>query len=89
MSETRWSKADRAAAALQAHGDQVHGPFWDGYGDEGSAEFDAAVLELLVDLKHLLYRTGGAKTMLTDLAEEAVDIWDKQMETLPVGDDDV
>lgn len=88
MSETRWSKADRAAAALQAHGDEVHGPCWDGYGDEGSEEFEAAVNGLLVDLKHLLYRAGWAKYMLTEMAERATDVWAEEADALPVGGDE-
>jgi hypothetical protein len=88
MSDTQWGRADRAAAALQAHGDQVHGQFWDGYGDEGSAEFEQAVMDLLVDLKHLLYRAGLAKLMLTDMADKAVDVWAEECEALPTGGDE-
>lgn len=88
MSETQWSRADRAAAALQAHVDEVTDSPGNSYGDEGSAEFDAAVLSLLVDLKHLLVRVGGGRYVLTELAERAVDVWAVEADTLPAGPDD-
>ena len=87
MSETQWSKADRAAAALQAYVQEVDG-LGASYGDEGSEEFEAAINGLLVDLKHLLYRAGMGKLMLTDMAERAVDVWAEESDTLPVGGDD-
>lgn len=87
MSETRWSKADRAAAALQTYVQEVNGP-GASYGDEGSEEFEAAVNGLLVDLKHLLYRAGWAKYMLTEMAERATDVWAEEADALPVGGDE-
>jgi|GEM_PF-4501041 len=89
MTDTQWSRADRAAYALQAHFGESHTPPGSKtYGDEGSVEFDRAVVSLLVDLKHLLYRVGGARYMLTDLAEEAVDLWAEEADTLPLGGDE-
>lgn len=88
MSETRWSKADRAALALQAYGDLVHGPTWDGYGDEGSMDFEVLVTGLLVDLKHLLYRAGWEEFALTEIAERAVDVWAEEADALPEGGPD-
>lgn len=73
--ETRSDRAaNRAGAALQAHVDEVNGMPGVSYGDEGSDTFRAAVVDLLVDLKHLLYRA-DPMLMLGDLCEEAVDIW--------------
>jgi hypothetical protein len=66
--------ADRAGAALQAHVDEVNGMPGVSYGDEGSDTFVAAVVDLLVDLKELLYRA-DPMLMLGELAEEAVDRW--------------
>lgn len=88
MSETQWSRADRAAAALQAHVDEVTDKPGNSYGDEGSAEFDAAVLALLVDLKHLLYRAGGPSGTLSEYVDRAVNVWAVEADTLPAGPDD-
>lgn len=85
MTETGWSRADRAAAALQAHVDAVAGSPGESYGDEGSDTFDEAVMSLLVDLKHLLWRAGGPFYELTQMAEKAIDIWSE--EDLPEGGD--
>lgn len=71
---TCWDRADRAASALQTHVDEVNGFPGESYGDEGSDTFVAAVLDLLVDLKHLLYRTDH-RLMLGELVEEATDRW--------------
>ena len=87
MSETQWSKADRAAAALQTYVQEVDGP-GASYGDEDSEEFEAAVNGLLVDLKHLLYRAGWGKHLLTEMAERAVDAWAEESEALPLGGDE-
>lgn len=84
--ETGWSRADRAAAALQAHVDEVAGFPGADYGDEGSEEFDDAVMSLLVDLKHLLWRAAGPAYELTAMAEKAIDIWSE--EDLPEGGDE-
>ena len=59
-----------------------------GYGDEGSEDFDAAVLGLLVDLKHLLWRVGGPAYALEDLTQTAIDRWSAESETLPEGGDE-
>lgn len=87
MRETQWSKADRAAAALQEYVQEVDGP-GASYGDEGSEEFEAAVNGLLVDLKHLLNRAGWSRFMLTEMAERAVDVWAEEADALPVGGDE-
>lgn len=84
--ETQWSKADRAAAALQAYTEAVNGP-GSSYGDEGSEDWGGAVNGLLVDLKHLLHRV-DYRMMLTDMAEQAVDVWSDESDSLPVGDED-
>lgn len=86
MTDTRWSRADRAGAALQAHVDERKG-IGSTYGDEGSDEWRANVLALLVDLKYMLDRADYT-LMLTDLAEEAVDIWAEEADTLPKGGDE-
>lgn len=85
MSETQWSKADRAAAALQTHTDQVAGQPGTSYGDEGSMQFEGAVLLLLLDLKHLLWRADPAM-LLTDIVERAVDLWGEEVDHLEAGD---
>lgn len=84
--ETQWSKADRAAVALQAYYEELNGP-GASYGDEGSDDWEGAVNGLLVDLKHLLHRV-DYRTMLTDMAEQAVDVWAEEADLLPVGDED-
>jgi hypothetical protein len=86
MAETGWGRADRAAAALQAHVDEVAGFPGESYGDEGSDTFDEAVMSLLVDLKHLLWRAGGPAYELTEMAERAIDRW--SAEDLPEGGDE-
>lgn len=83
--ETGWSRADRAAAALQAHVDAVSGVPGTSYGDEGSDTFVKAVVSLLVDVKHMLYRA-DYRLMLEDMAAEATDIWAE--EDLPKGGDE-
>lgn len=72
--EERQKRANRAAAALQAHIDEVNGAPGVSYGDEGSDTFVGAVAELLLDVKFLLDRAGG-HLMLTDMTEDAVDRW--------------
>lgn len=52
-----WRKGNRAAIALQAYWAE-YGPT-DSYGDEGSAEFDDAMRNLLTDLRHVAYRSGS------------------------------
>lgn len=74
MTEKESRRADRAAAALQAHVDAVNGAPGESYGDEGSDTFVEAVVSLLVDVKHMLYRADH-RLMLEDLAEEATDRW--------------
>lgn len=86
MTETQWSRANRAATALDSWMMEAH-PESTGYGDEGSEDFDAAVLGLLVDLKHLLWRVDPTYE-LSQLAEKAVDIWSDESETLPEGGDE-
>ena len=86
MSETQWSRADRAGAALQAHVDERKG-IGHTYGDEGSDEWRANVLALLVDLKHMLYRADPT-LMLTDLTEQATDRWAEEADRLPEGGDE-
>lgn len=87
MSETQWSKADRAAAALQTHTDQVAGMPGTSYGDEGSMQFEGAVLLLLIDLKHLLWRC-DYRLALTELAEKAANLWAEEVDLLEVGEPD-
>lgn len=86
--ETGWSRADRAAAALQAHVDEVAGVPGESYGDEGSDTFDEAVLSLLVDLKHLLWRAGGPAYLLEDMVQTAIDKWAVEADELPEGGDE-
>lgn len=85
MADTCWSRADRAAAALQAHVDEAG---TDHYGDEGSEEFDEAIVSLLVDLKHLLWRVYGPDMGLEDLTAKAVDQWAVEADALPEGGDE-
>jgi hypothetical protein len=68
-------RADRAAYALKAHFGEVHTPPGSqAYGDEGSDTFREAVVDLLTDLKHLLYRA-DYRLLLEELAAEATDRW--------------
>jgi hypothetical protein len=83
VSETQWSRANRAAAALDTWMMEAH-PESAGYGDEGSDEFRSAVIGLLVDIKHLLFRCSPA-TLLTDLVEDAVDTWGEDVDKLEAG----
>jgi hypothetical protein len=80
---TQWSRADRAKAALLEYQYEATGDHF--AGDEGSEEFDMAVVGLLTDLKHLLWRAGGAHYALEDLVQEAIDRWSKEIEILPEG----
>lgn len=80
--ETRWTHADQAASALQTYALETRGA---GYGDEGSAEFEAVVVDFLTDLKHLLYRAGMGRYMLTEMTERAIDRWSDEAEVLPEG----
>lgn len=74
-------RASRAAYVLQKHFGETHPPPGSkSYGEEGSEAFREAVVDLLVDLKHLLVQTNAYDLMLTDLAEEAVDRWAEEME---------
>lgn len=86
MSDTQWSRADRAAAALQEWCEEAGNP--DGYGDEGSIEFDDAVRGFLTDLKHLLWRVGGTEYELADMAYQAVKRWGEECDNLPEGGPD-
>lgn len=85
MSDTQWSRADRAGAALQEWCNEAG---IDGYGDEGSHEFDEAVLGLLTDLKFLLWRAGGSLYELAELSDEAVKRWSDLCDNLPEGGPD-
>lgn len=64
--------ARRGALALQAHIDEKNG--FQGPSPGSSVALRLAVVDLLVDLKHLLYRA-DYRLMLEDLAAEAVDLW--------------
>lgn len=86
MADTQWKRADRAKAALLAYQYEKTGDHF--AGDEGSEEFDTAVIGLLTDLKHLLWRAGGKNYELSELAHEAVDRWAKEVEDLPEGGDE-
>jgi len=62
-----WRKGNRAAEALQEYST------WrgsEGYGDEGSAEFEDALLGLLTNLRHLAYRAGSDFEALNNEASE-------------------
>lgn len=83
---TQWSHADRAKAALLEYQYEVTGDHY--AGDEGSDEFDEAVIGLLTDLKHLLWRAGGAAYALEDLTQTAIDRWSAECEKLPEGGDE-
>lgn len=85
MGDTQWSRADRAGAALQEWCNEAG---IDGYGDEGSPEFDEAVLGLLTDLKFLLWRAGGSAYELDDLSYQAVKCWGDLCDNLPEGEPD-
>jgi hypothetical protein len=72
---TEEDRANRAAHALQKHYGEAHPPPGSQtYGEEGSDTFREAVVDLLHDLKNLLYRA-DYRLMLEDLAEEATDRW--------------
>jgi hypothetical protein len=64
--------AQRAALALQAHIDEKNG--FPGPSPGSPVALRLAALDLLVDLKHLLYQADYRLT-LEDLAAEAVDLW--------------
>lgn len=72
--QKREEAANRAAAALQSHYDDVNNGMGLSYGDECSDTFKEAVIGLLTDLKHLLYRA-DPDMELTKFAETAVDRW--------------
>ena len=86
LTGSQWSRADRAKAALLEYQYEVTGDHY--AGDEGSDEFDEAVIGLLTDLKHLLWRAGGAAYALEDLVQTAVDRWSDEVEKLPEGGDE-
>jgi hypothetical protein len=80
--EENWKRADRAATALGVYYDATQGSdplMGKGYGDEGSDEWKEAVVGLLTDLKHLLFRV-DYRLALEDLTQEAIDRWSKQVE---------
>lgn len=80
---TQWMLADRAAAALQAHVDETKGIGWT-IGDEGSKEWGDNVVDLLVNLKHEIWRADPEMT-LESLCEEAVERWAVQSDEIPAG----
>ena len=62
-----WRKGNRAAEALREYST------WrgaEGYGDEGSEEFEDALLGLLTNLRHLAYRAGTDFETLNNEASE-------------------
>jgi hypothetical protein len=80
--EANERRADRAASALQAYHDATQDcapGMGESYGDEGSDEWKEAVIGLLTDLKHLLFRV-DYRLALEDLTQEAIDRWSKQAE---------
>jgi len=84
MADTQWSKANRAASALQTYSLERHG---ETYGDEGSEDFWQAIDDFLLDLKHLLFRVDPHET-LEELSQKAADAWADEVDELPVGGDE-